>query len=227
MGHSPRFLLCTLLCLAGSGRAAEAWSQASESPLDRALNRAVTRINRRADLQAHRPPGFDRDSLDTAVFLGLGKAEDSTIFGWFTGFSTYINGTDSTACLDLTKGEPTGSALATHRSTMDSSAIERWMVDWESAVVASYLAAPRPPVNEEEMMMAVFALIAKLPETEISLNRKPTNKPRKLSAEAECRTMRDFFGHALQLEEPTRMTLLRGLAQVMKDRPDLPGVEQQ
>jgi hypothetical protein len=221
--------LLLLACVSSAfGSAIHPDAQAqTPTTLERALDRAVLRVTARPDLQNHRGGGFDRDSFDVEAFRGLGKAEDSTVIGWFTGFSTYINGTDSSACHDLITGEPTGSMLARQHSVMDSAAVELWVTHWENAVVASFLAPERPPANEEDMMVALFALLAKLPEAEMGFSRKPSDKPRKMSSEAECRTMRQFFTQALQMEEPTKMTLLRGLAQIMNEKPDLTVVEEQ
>jgi hypothetical protein len=152
------------------------------------------------------------------AFVGIGRIGDDALVRWFTSFSSYISGTDSTACQDLITGEPTASRLAAHSSTMDSIALETWISDWEGAVVASYLARPHEPVNDEEMMVAIFTLIAKLPESELSINPKPSDKPRKKSAQSECSMMRHFFAEALAMEEPQRMTLLRGLAVSMNEK---------
>jgi hypothetical protein len=215
--------IVSVMALLGGG-VAESAAQAQETQLGRALNRSVSRINTRADLRG-KVSGFDRDSFDVRAFRGLARTDDSTIVRWFEGFSGYIGGTDSTACSTLTDGEPTASALAAHHSTMDSIAVERWVGDWESAVAASYLAPERPKVSDEEMMVAVFALITKLPDFQANVNRKPSDKPRKMSAQAECRMLREFFTQALAMEEPTRMTLLRGLAGVMNERPKLPSLD--
>ena len=190
----------------------------SNTPLARALDRAVVRIKARHDLNEHMGSGFTRDSFDVQAFMGIGRIGDSALVRWFTGFSDYISGIDSTACHDLITGEPTVSRLAAHSSTMDSIAVEKWVADWEGAVVASYLAQPHEPVNDEEMMVALFTLIAKLPDSELSINPKPSAKPRKKSAQSECNMMRHFFTEALAMAEPQRMTLLRGLALSMNDK---------
>jgi hypothetical protein len=210
-----RHIALCLAALAGAPLAAQA--QLPETPFSRALDRAVVRIQERSDLRQHRGSAFDRDSFDVQAFKGLGKAEDSTLIGWFDGFSTYIAGTDSAGCHELIEGEPTGATLAAMSSTMDSVAMERWTRHWETAVAASWLEAAHPPVNDEEMMAALFSLIARLPDA-TGLGGKPTSKPRKMGEAAECRMMRTFFVEALRLEEPTRMTLLRGLAMVLNDR---------
>ena len=184
----------------------------------RALDRAVARIKARRDLNEHLGAGFNRDSFDVQAFAGIGRVGDSALVRWFSNFSTYITGTDSTACHDLITGEPTASRLAAHPSTMDSVAMETWVADWEGAVVASYLVPPHPPVDDEEMMVALFSLIAKLPDSALSINRKPSNKPRKVSPQSECNTMRHFFEQALAMEEPQRMTLFRGLALSMSEK---------
>jgi hypothetical protein len=188
------------------------------TPLARALDRAVVRIQARRDLREHIGRGFNRDSFDVQAFVGIGRVGDSALVRWFSSFSTYMTGTDSTACQDLITGEPTASRLAVHPSTMDSAAMETWVADWEGAVVASYLVQPHAPVNDEEMMVAVFTLIARLPESELSINRKPSNKPRKVSPQSECNMMRHFFEQALTMEEPQRMTLFRGLAMSMSEK---------
>ena len=190
----------------------------SSTMMERALDRAVGRIKARRDLREHTGTGFNRDSFDVQAFAGIGRVGDSALVRWFDNFSTYISGTDSTACQDLITGEPTASRLAAHHSTMDSAAVERWISDWEGAVVASYLAEPHAPVNDEEMMVAVFALVAKLPEAEGSFNRKPSDKPRKMTAQSECNMMRHFFEQAMAMEEPQRMTLFRGLAMTMNEK---------
>lgn len=186
--------------------------------LARALDRAVVRVRTRSDLKNYRGAGFNRDSFDVEAFKGLGKAEDSTIVGWFTGFADFIGGIDSTACGEMTANDPTGALLATIPSSMDSVQVERWVRHWETAVAASFLAVERPPANEAEMMEAMFALIAKLPDTEISVSSKPSDKPKKPNPQRECRMMRGFFAEALVMEEPTRMTLLRGLADMMDEK---------
>lgn len=190
----------------------------SATPLARALDRAVVRIKARHDLNEHTGSGFNRDSFDVQAFVGIGRIGDSALVRWFTGFSTFVSGTDSTACHDLITGDPTASRLAAHSSTMDSISLEKWVSDWEGAVVASYLAQPHEPVNDEEMMVALFTLIAKLPDSELSINPKPSDKPRKKSAQSECTMMRHFFEEALAMAEPQRMTLLRGLALTINDK---------
>jgi hypothetical protein len=194
-------------------------AQSPSTHMARALDQAVARINTRSDLAGHRVGAFNRDSLDARVMSGLGRTSDSTLIGWFTGFSVFVNGTDSLTCHDLMKEAPTASRLAAVRSTMDSAAVEGWVKDWEAAVVASYLSPPHPPVDDEAMMVAVFTLIARLPEAQANLNRKPGGKPPKPTTPAsECGTMRQFFAEALTLEDPTRMTLLRGLALTMNEK---------
>lgn len=197
-------------------------TSASSTPLARSFDRAVQRVQRRRDLQAHRGAGFDRDSFDVQAFVGLGRLEDSTLIRWFTGFSSFIGSTDSSACHELITGEPTGSRLATLSAEMDSAAIELWVADWEQAVVASYLAPARPKVSDEEMMVAVFTVLAKLPGNPMSRNRKPSDKPRKMTPASECELMRHFFKEALALEDPTRMTLLRGLALTINEKKGSP-----
>jgi hypothetical protein len=194
----------------------------SSTALERALDRSVLRIRARNDLTGHRGPGFNRDSFDVQAFAGIGRVGDEALLRWFTGFSSYVSGTDSTACHSLITGEPTASRLALHPSTMDSAAIEHWVADWEGAVIASYLAQPHAPVNDEDMMVALFTLIAKLPGVEGSMNRKPSDKPRKVTPQSECATMREFFVQALAMDEPQRMTLLRGLAVSMSDKSKSP-----
>jgi hypothetical protein len=39
--------------------------------------------------------------------------------------------------------------------------------------------------------------------------------------------MRQFFNEALRLEEPVRMTLFRGLADTMNEKPDLSALGEQ
>ena len=186
--------------------------------MSRALDRAVTRVNSRSDLAGHRGAGFNRDSFDLEAMRGLGKTSDSTLIGWFSGFASYVNGTDSTSCHGLVAGEPTGTHIASVRSSMDSAALESWISHWETAVVASYLSPAPPPVDEEAMMVALFTLIAKLPDSQAGQNRKPGGKPPKPSPAAECNTMRHFFAEALALEDSTRMTLFRGLALTMNEK---------
>lgn len=222
MRNPVRSLLVTILIATVWHAALPATGRAQATPgstrLGRALDRAVLRVQNRSDLGNYRGAGFNRDSFDVEAFKGLGKADDSTIVGWFTGFNDFIGGVDSTACGDLTRNDPTGTLLATIPSSMDSAAVERWVKHWETAVAASFLAAEPPPPNEEEMMVAMFALIAKLPDTEISMNTRPSDKPKKNNPLRECRMMRGFFAEALVLEEPTRMTLLRGLALMMDEK---------
>lgn len=198
---------------------ATGWAQAqapqADTRLGRALDRAVLRVQSRSDLRDFRGAGFNRDSFNLEAFKGLGKAEDSTIVGWFTGFNEFIGGVDSTACGNLTRNDPTGTLLATIPSSMDSAGVERWVVHWETAVAASFLASEPPPANEEEMMVAMFALIAKLPDTEVSVSTRLSDKPTKPNPQRECRMMRGFLAEALVLEEPTRMTLLRGIASML------------
>jgi hypothetical protein len=215
-----RYLLPALAAVALRPGVVPSIAQAQESPtpLARALDRAVLRVQRRDDLKDHLGAGFNRDSFDLQAIGGLGRTEDSTLIRWFTGFTTYVNGTDSSACRELINGEPTGTRLAALNSSMDSVAVERWAADWETAVAASYLSPPHATVDEEELMVAIFALIAKLPESEISVNRKPSAKPQKMNAHAECRMMRRFFVEAMAMEEPVRLTLLRGLAMTMREK---------
>ena len=210
----PTVALCLVLVPGSAGQA-----QSTPTHMSRALDRAVARINTRSDLAGHRGARFNRDSLDVRVMSGLGRTSDSTLIGWFSGFSVFVNGTDSLTCHDLMKEEPTASRLAAVSSTMDSAAVEGWVKDWEAAVVASYLSPPHPPVDDEAMMVAIFTLIAKLPEAQANLNRKPGGKPPKPRTPAsECNTMRQFFAEALTMEDPTRMTLLRGLALTMNEK---------
>jgi hypothetical protein len=213
-----RFLPAALVTMAIGALTPATGETQSTTPMERALDRAVVRVKARRDLREHTGSGFNRDSFDVQAFIGIGRVGDSALVRWFDNFSAYISGTDSTACQDLITGEPTASRLAAHPSTMDSVAMERWIADWEGAVVASYLAEPHAPVNDEEMMVAVFALIAKLPESELSLNRKPSDKPRKMSPQSECRMMRHFFEQAMAMDEPQRMTLFRGLAMTMNQK---------
>ena len=213
-----RFLPAVLVAVAMGALPAATGEAQSTTPMTRALDRAVLRIKARPDLREHAGRGFNRDSFDVQAFAGIGRIGDSALVRWFDGFSTYISGTDSTACQDLITGEPTASRLAAHASSMDSVAMEKWIADWEGAVVASYLAQPHAPVDDEEMMVAVFALIAKLPESEGNLNRKPSDKPRKMNPQAECTMMRHFFEQAMALGEQQRMTLFRGLAMTMNQK---------
>lgn len=207
------------LALTFSLASADLSGQTSATPMERALDRAVTRVNSRSDLAGHRGAGFNRDSFDLQAMRGLGKTSDSTLIGWFAGFASYVNGTDSTACHGLMSGEPTGTRIASVRSTMDSAALESWIGHWETAVVASYLSPAPPPVDDEAMMVALFTLIAKLPETRAEQNRKPGGKPPKpRTPVAECNTMRHFFAEALALEDSTRITLFRGLALSMNEK---------
>jgi hypothetical protein len=209
------FLLGLALSQWPSGELA---AQASSTPMARALDRAVIRLHARRDLAGHLGAGFSRDSLDAQAMLGLGRTPDSTVIAWFSGVARFVDGTDSPACHGLMTGEPTGTHIAGIQSTMDSAAVETWVRQWEHAVVASYL-APVPVIDEEEMMMAVLTLIARLPETRASMNRKPGSKPSKpLTPADECSLMRHFLAEALEMEEPTRMTLLRGLAMTMNEK---------
>jgi hypothetical protein len=216
-GSTPPLL--TILCvLSGSGALVSAAAQTPETTLKRALDRAVLRVNSRSDLQNHLGPGFDRDSFDVRAFKGLRRADDSTVLGWFTGFATFLNGTDDGTCEQLSRLEPTGTALAAVPSMMDSTAIEDWMTHWEHAVAASFLAEARPPVNEEEVMMALLALMVKLPGAQVESNAKPSSKPRKPDGRTECGTMREFFNQAIRMDDPVRMTLFRGLADTMNEK---------
>lgn len=208
--------LLPLVLLAGYTPAADA--QQPTTHLGRAFDRAVVRIQSRADLREHRGEIFDRDSFSVQAFEGLARLDDSTLVGWFSGFSTFVGSTDSTGCHELITGEPTGTRLATMSSTMDSVALEAWVRQWESAVVASYLAPAGPAVSDEDMMVAIFTLIARLPQVKENLARKPSSKPVKMSEAEECGSMKDFFSEALKLEAPIRMNLFRGLAAALNDQ---------
>lgn len=220
MSSHLRSLIAALAAVALWPGAAPSITLAQEppTPLARALDRAVLRVRQRDDLKDHLGAGFNRDSFDLQAFGGLGRTEDTTLVRWFTGFSTYINGTDSSACHELITGEPSGARLAALSSSMDSASVEQWAADWETAVAASYLSPPHAKVDDEAMMMAIFALIAKLPESELSVRQRASGKPpKKMTAQAECRMMRHFFAEAMAMEEPIRMTLLRGLAMSMRE----------
>ena len=218
MQHRFEMLSAGCLAFVFSLASSDLSGQTTATPMSRALDRAVTRVNSRSDLAGHRGAGFNRDSFDLEAMRGLGKTSDSTLIGWFSGFASYVNGTDSTACHGLVAGEPTGTHIASVRSSMDSAALESWISHWETAVVASYLSPAPPPVDEEAMMVALFTLIAKLPDSPAGQNRKPGGKPPKPSPAAECNTMRHFFAEALALEDSTRMTLFRGLALTMNEK---------
>lgn len=227
MRGSTRPLLTIISALSGSGALVTAAAQTPATTLERSLDRALLRVHSRSDLQNHLGAGFDRDSFDVRAFKGLRRADDSTIVGWFTGFTAFLNGTADSTCEQLSRLEPTGTALAAVPSTMDSVAIESWMTHWERAVAASFLAGERSPVNEEEVMMALLSLIVKLPGARVESNAKPASKPPKPDARTECETMRQFFNEALRLEEPVRMTLFRGLADTMNEKPDLSALGEQ
>lgn len=217
-GSTRPALAVLVVMFCWTGTPARANAQVSGTVLAQALDRAVLRVNSREDLRNHRQAGFNRDSFDVHAFRGLGKADDSTVAGWFSGFSAFIGGTDSAACGQLVKMEPTGTALAAVPSTMDSVAVEDWVKTWESAVAASYLAPERAPPDQDDLMMAMLGLLAQLPHSEVVFNAKPNSKPSKPNPQQECSTMREFFHQALLLKEPARMTLLRGLAQMLREK---------
>jgi hypothetical protein len=183
-----------------------------ETSLDYALDRVVGRLIARTELQDQVGSGFNRESLDIYAFRGLRRTSDSTIMGWFTGLSAYIDGIDSVSCARLAQTKPSGRELAQLPSTMDSALVDRWALSWESAVVASFRAPLREPVSEEEVMMAMLGVIAKLPSAELVVGSRRSGKPKKSTPRQECQTMREFFTTALRLDEPERTTLFRGLA---------------
>ena len=210
--------VCAVIMAVGLLSGPEGAAQTS-TLMSRALDRAVVRINTRADLSGHREAGFNRDSFDVRAMSGLSRTSDSTLVGWFTGFSRYVEGIDSIECQTLMKEEPSGSSIAAVASSMDSASVESWVGLWEKAVVAAYLDPVQPKVDDEEMMEAIFTLIGKLNDGQVTFSSKPNRKPAKPSTPAqECRTMRQFFTEALALPDPMRMTLFRGLAQSMMEK---------
>ena len=195
-------------------------SAGAETTTGRAVDRLVIRVRNRSDLAGLVGPSFNRDSLDTHAFRGLRRTGDTTIIAWFSGFSGFINSLDTPSCTEMTKLEPSVSSLAAMSSTMDSVALDGWLAHWETAVRASFLEPERPAPDSEAMMGAMFTLLSALPVSEMTVTPNPSGKPRKRTAEQECRLMGEFFSRALAIEEPDRTMLFRALAEMINEPRD-------
>lgn len=199
-----------------------ALSQAQELPpgeaiMERMLDRLAARLRQRSDLRDRLSPEFDKDSVGHYGLKGLSRSEDSTVIAWFTGFAEMLQVIDGPSCKALVAGPPSASRIARAVSNQDSLAVARWLIHWETATLAWYLAPERPPIDDEAMMGAIFKLIAELPDGALTVSTGSPKKKKKPSAEQECRSMRDFFASAVAMAEPERTTLLRGLVEKMAE----------
>jgi hypothetical protein len=211
-------LTVALVLLAGLPGRAPAQAIEHGSPgMGRAFDRAVLRVRNNSLLFNRVSRSFDRDSFDLSVAMGLHKAADSTVLGWFTGFAAYINSVEPGSCASLTKAEFSSTLFSSMASTFDSAATEQWVSQWERAVVAHYVNPEPAPADSMELFVAMMVLVAELPGAEVTFGTTPA-KPKKRNPAQECTTMRELFSRALRMEEPARLMVLRGLASAMPNR---------
>lgn len=205
---APLFAACTrgFLSLALGGllcREAAAQHPAGAETANRLLERSAARVSQRPELRGRVSADFDRDSLSIYTLRGLRRAEDSTVVGWFAGFSEAVNLIEGPECASIASAPPNPGGIVRFAALVDSARVDHWLNTWEDAATAAFVGLKRPPVSDSAMVMILFGMVAGLERQADSL----------AGPEHECRKLHLFLESVLALPWQERVTVFRGLSE--------------
>ncbi|MEO8294296.1 MAG: hypothetical protein ABI613_02195 [Gemmatimonadota bacterium] len=206
---SRTHILVTAACVLGSATPVRAQQSPGQTMADRMLARSAIRVRQRPELSGRVNRSFNRDSLWVHTLRGLRRSDDSTLTGWFKGFAVLLEGVNAEGCNRLAGGRPDPRRVTAFVATADSAALEQWLQLWESAAVASYIGAKRPPVPDEAMLSILFGMMADL------ARETPDSVP---ASDQECWRLRSFFRHAEQLSPEDQVVVYRSIGEQMTSK---------